>query len=303
MQELKDLSEIEAVKMGDEALSEVANIPGVFEAITQDGIGENVDRFDELVQLSDVIRLYGESNIYWSESFNEVRQGYKSFKQWLQEKLRTLIDRFQSVQVINSEVVETYIVFSEIHCPKINGCIAYHIQQTESVKDYFIELKIFGFGGGSGKSVKLGTGWQIPTKEECRQILKPIKVLIEHCRYNGQLFDRVSVIEIKGGYKTRVIDPLYDNCKIPIPDLTTDQNWESHPFESPYLDDPTKIECWISVGNQWNHSMAVDLGPLNAGLKVSITAVKATKFEYKLFGHQLYYGYRFPRTMGYYWTW
>jgi len=303
MSEIEHIQEINAKKLGDEALSEVKNIPGIFEAITQDGIGDNVDRFDALIPFSDMARLYGETYIEWSESFNSVKGGFISFNEWLQEKARTIIERFRKVIVVNSYVEESHIVFSEIHCPKINGCIAHHIQKTENVHDHYLELKILGFGGGSGKSVKLGTGYEIPAREECRQILKPVKVLIEDCDYQGTIFQRVSILEIKGGYDTRVIQPpLFDQCNLPIPTITSDSEWVSSHFDSPYPGDPAKVECMIEIGDQWSHSMAVELGPFSVGLKVSTSALKTMKYEYKLFGPQKYYGYRRPRTMGYYWT-
>ena len=292
------------MNLGPEALSEVENIPGIFEIIEQAGIEYDLARLDALVPSNLVAQLYGETNIVWSESFRDrVLTGLISFKEYLQEKGRDLIGRLRGVQVKRSYVEEGYVVFSEIHCPKIDGCIAYHKHKTENFDDYFIELKIAGFGGGSGKSVKVGTGWEIPTRGECRQILKPVKVLIEECENSWARFNRFSILEIKGGFYTRLIPADLDQCLIPIQELEWNANWNVSVFDSPYPVPPVKTECLIIVGNQWSHSLLANFGVFSANLKVSTNVLRTMKYEYELTGPRKYYGYHLPRSLGYYWTW
>ncbi len=302
MNESESLEQIGAEKIGPDVRSPVENIPGIFEIANIEGIEYDLERLERLIPIETLINLYGETRITWSESFQyEVMAGEKSFKNYLQEKIKVLLDRLRNIEIIHSSREVKKVVMGEIHCPKVQGCVAKFIHNTESTKDFFTELKIGGWGGGSGKSVKIGSGWKIPAKEVCRYIEVPVEFLIERCRYKtyGIEFDRASVLDIKDGYDTSLIPIGQDMCSTPL-DLIKQNKWNIIPLDSPEVI-PSIINCKVSIGDQWNHSLGINFLNFNLGIKVSIKALMTTIYEYELIGPRKYKAFQLPSTLGYYW--
>ncbi|MHA2296121.1 MAG: hypothetical protein ACXAEU_26045 [Candidatus Hodarchaeales archaeon] len=309
MSKFKSLEEVGSEMIGPFAYSEVETIPGIFKRVEQfsDGLLSNMHPtlLASIVPSSELADLYIETKLLWSEEFYyKVLDGGGDYVEYHSKgALSRLRDRFQGIQIQESWEEEGHVVFTELHCPKIKKCQAHYSHKTINSKDYFVQISIFGYGGGSGISVKSGTGHRIPAIEECLQILIPIKARVEKCSSFRGEFHRVTILDAKlKEFPVREIPPEHDRCYLPLAELDNPL-WEKEAIEARYPTTPRKYTKDEDVGKAFSLKLPVSLGFLNFNLKVSTQILKTCKYEYELFGPQTYNCYRLPETQGVCWSW
>ena len=304
---MKPIEDSDAEKIGPNALIEPSPEPGIFEKIESitDAIekGDNIGELAEAMPVKVISDFIHQTDLPWSESFHHVDCGHMPYELYLREgRLRSLIDRLRQIQVIDSTIEDGKIPIAEIHCPKVDGCKAFYSQKTSSKNDSFLGLKIAGFGGGSGRSCKIGMGYRIPAVKECLYVLAPIKVRVDACTGPRGNFNRITILEIGNGYHLDSIHPEADHCQTPLKQLKA-QQWKVLPYPVRYQNDPTEFEFNTEIGQQWNHSLGINFRTINIGLNVSIKVIKKFGYEYKLVGPKKYNAFIKPDTLGYAWTW
>lgn len=302
------IDESEAERIGPTAISEAEISPGPFERIEQ--VSDAVDSGAHLGELAAAMpvemlsRLTLETGVVWSEKFTyDVMQGKKSYIEYLREGLlRDLWDRLRGVQVLRSKEVEGKVAIAEIHCPKIKGCRAHFTQKTSSESDYSLKVEVVGFGGGSGKSFKIGLGYRVPTANECISVFMPFTARVDECSSPRGDFTRRTILKFGRGFELGPIPEDLDRCQIPLDDLRN-LKWDIDKYQARLPTPTTKITFDVEMGRQWKHSLGVELGVLSLGSDVSVEVLKSFSYEYELVGPQEYFAFLKPETLGYAWTW
>ena len=123
---------------------------------------------------------------------------------------------------------------------KPNGFYGFYGHKTVNSNDNFIKVTIFGIGGSSEASFKIGIGHKIPAKEECIQILKPVKFRIEECDTDRGIFNRAQITGIsKREMDVRPIPPHLDKWELMKNNLRS-QFWDIAKINTRYPDVPRK---------------------------------------------------------------
>jgi len=300
-------------KIGPLAVSRTKKEPGIFEKLDSitDKVVSDKGVFDlkKKIPMDDMASFYDQTDILWSEKFYydvmkkpDPITKHSNYERLIREGfLLDLRTNLRGVEVLNREIKRGYVIFTEIHCPKIKGCKASFTQKTERSRDYFFNFKVAGFSGGFGRSVNVGLGSTINITEKCLAIYKPIKVQIEECfdMRRNKKFYRASILKFEDGFNHQQIPS--DDCYCQTSQLRLKEEGlnsnEHHIIESETFD------TFIEKGKTFEFGSSIFFDTFELGAKITIETKKTSKYSYTLNGEQTYYSFNLKNHHGRHWTW
>ncbi len=212
-------------------------------------------------------------------------------------------EAFRKDEVVEDFIDNVYTPIADIHCPHISGCKAKYIQETTHKKQHFLNVQVFGFGGGKGSSISLGTGYEISTEEKCLRVYIPIKIRIQKKKPDkGKIYTKISIEEILGGFGVKAIEKKHSCGKDFSKIKTSNIIYEKYSLKERGT---FKTSKWIDRGKKINYS--IKLPPyigIDIRFKTSVEVLNKIRYDYELVGQNEYIGY-FPKSKSsmFCWTW
>lgn len=302
-----------ARRIGPSTRSRITHIPGIFEKMNHfEGLSLSSNSrnfFPSLIpesQLLDFVNQTGIGQNMVASPFSNGQLGFGlSSSSW-----RKFWGNFKERKLLVEFLTIVQVPIAEIHCPVIKGCKATYIQETKETNDNYLNVQIFGFGGGCGKSISIGTGYEIPAIGDCRQILVPIELKIRQEELSsGEKHTSAEVVKIKNGITVEKIDKKKKEhlCNLDFENINKDKyekNWEQFSFERGPV--PNKIRKSIDIGSQSDFGLDLEIKEISTKIviKTSIQVIKQIKFEYELVGGYNYIRYpQTPNSSIFCWAW
>jgi len=216
------------------------------------------------------------------------------FREWLR-------NFFDGVRVVRRRPTETmWIPLTEIHRPKVPGCVSELSLQYEQSADYSFEVSVVSIGGGAGKGRKVGYSDTISCEGDCLRLELPVEVQVEECVNRvGIPFSRYSVVRIDDNYQPVPIRGASDACQggLGRPGIPHVRD-----FSVPSGTTWTRTMS-LSSGTSASVNIGLDLPGIAFGLKYSVTLLSSAEFSYTLIGPKTYVAFQRSSTITYYWAW
>lgn len=298
-----------AIRVGPSNASAPTHIPGVIERLNLIGTLNLRPKDPDLTWLMPEHHLYTFTHqtgigldIMTPVLKGKVSYG-KALKGGILQELGNLARGYEVTQEFEKIV---YVPITEIHCPRVKRCKATYIHETKDRDEHFLNVKVFGFGGGSGNNISIGTGYAIPAEEDCRRVFIPVKLKVQRRKdyYTRKTFTSAHVVEIRKGYK---VSPIQEKhfCAKNYGDIEkTEMNWE--PYRLGNVPETSKTIKFIDIGKKTDFSWGIKLEGIGTkiGLNISVEVIRQVKYEYELTGGYDYIGYfPMPNSSIFCWTW
>ena len=223
-----------------------------------------------------------------------------------------LKDFFNSVKCgPESKVQEVWVPTWEIHRPKIEKCTATLKKTSTTETDFSMNIKIFGIGGGTSMSRKIGYTDTIEASGKCLQVRLPVSITNQTCETKkGEQFPRINVknigddpslIELTDPRVTKCGPTESDKCRpLALPKLEK-SGWKTCTFDVP--DNST----WTrDLDIQSSQAATIDIEPtigsLTIGPKAVLTLAREIEYTYKLVGPHKYTAFFPKNSISYYWS-
>lgn len=292
---LSSLDEIEAKQTGPIALSELKHEPGFIEMMER---SMKDPALVSLISFEDVIYFTTQTKL--TRLVEDMMPAFAFNTPQIINKIR---DWLRGYKILRKYEIEKYLPIAEVHCPKIGGCEAYFIQETTNQTDFYLGVKILGFGGGSGKSRSFGIGYEIPAKAGCRYVLVPVKFKIEECQTRSkENFLRGNVTTIGDGFKVMPISKDEDRCEKKTEEVKI-LGWPTHPYLLSQVPEQSTTSRSVKQGEKTEWDWEIEFPPIKLGVKGTVEVIKQFKYKYILTGKHDYSGYIPSDTFAYCWSW
>jgi len=291
-----------AVKIGVSTVSELKTIPGIISnvnSLAKISTAEDLLAICPPASLSAFVKETGLTGTF----IPPVLFGSESYTQALMAPsfINGFIDAISGSKTVNIQEKVVKVPIGEIHCPNIEGCEATYTEKTQNERDTFIEITIFGFGGGDHKTFSVGSGYKVTAKNQCLRFLKEMKLkFTKKKRKNGKEFTSIEVVEPTDNNYQEII---YDcpTCRKGYNEIKKNKN---HKAWHIVADTSITNEIKIDTGTDFN--LGIDFSELGIKdkLKISTKVIKEISCEYHLVRGYDYIGYPpIPNSSLFNWTW
>ena len=281
-------------------VSSLADVPTIFDVV--ETMGEESKRFVTLESMysTAVTNLPADVVAEISTTYTTTTMNYQSRYDRI---AHTLKDFFRGITVVRSLGEEkSWIPFAEIHRPKVEGCTATYKQSYTGSSDFSVSVKVFGLGGGVGKTRQYGFADSTELSGECLELTLPVTINWEECRsIGGTIFQRSSVKDIGKDYKEIELTARLDNCRCD-PQVVEKNNWQVVRFDIPKAT-TRKRSLFLEAGQGAEFSLATKINVAEIGPKVVVKYLKRAEYSYTLIGPHNYVAYLPKNKVAYYWNW
>jgi hypothetical protein len=292
-----------ATMVGVAAASPLTISPGIISLAASSSPANIPAMFPKLEQLSAFARETGLAETFISP----VLTGSIPYAAALSAPgfINNIWDVINGITEVNSEEKNMLVPIGEIHCPKIKGCEATYTQETQNEQDNFIEIKIFGIGGGDNASTSVGFGYKVTAKEQCLRFFQEMKLRITRNKHrNGKEFTTVDVVDRTYNHFQKEIDNC-PTCKKEY-NLVKENNKGFEYHEERHVIADTSITKKIKIDTGTDFNLGIDFPELGikSELKISTKVIKEITCEYHLVPGYDYIGYA-PKSNSslFCWTW
>jgi hypothetical protein len=258
-----------------------------------EALGEEAANFVNMNSL----RSYAIENLPPAEAINLLSKRISI--ESITQSVRDLLESVDFSSEPQDQII--WIPTWEIHKPKVEGCTATLKKSSSHSKDYSLNIKVFGVGGGLSKSRSVGLTQTIQAEGECLQVILPITITTQTgTTKKGQKITRVSVKDIGVVPSTKELTGNLDRCGV-FPDALEKSGWENHKIEvAPKATQGIQLSIVSSQGAELSFGTTI-LG-MDIGIKAVLKLQKELAYSYKLVGHHSYFCYFPKNSIAWYWT-